>query len=97
MPRNFKFPRERIICACFLNVSGGWELVPINQLPMDFYNQQMKLNPAFVDRVTSVTRFVTNHGRTVDNKEAFTIAVEAGQAETTRVKGSLCITDLFQY
>ena len=97
MPKIFKFPRERIICACFLDMHSHVVPVPIDQLPMDFDNRQMKLNPAFIEQVTSVTRYVTNHGRTVDAKEGFSIAVEAGQVETTRVKGSLCITDIFQY
>lgn len=97
MPAAFKKPRERIICACFVTLDGSCELVPIETLPMDYYNRQLKLDPSYVERITSVTRFVTNHGRTVDSKDGFRIAVDAGQVETTRVKGLLCITDIFQY
>jgi hypothetical protein len=99
MPAKFKMPKQRIICACFplFSSNGAVIPVPINQLPMDFYNNEMRHDPNFRLKVSSADKFLTNHGKVVNEREAFIIAVEAGQVEETRTKGQLCVTDLWEF
>jgi hypothetical protein len=93
--KKVKMPKQRIVCACFPYFDGGVMVIPIDALPMDYYNQESKYNPRFGEQVSPVTKFVTNHGTIANNREAFFIAVEAGQVEETRIKGLLCTTDLW--
>ncbi len=86
---------EKIVCPCFVTVSGTVVLCPTNVLPMDTYNYHMKHNPTFHLVTSPVINFVTNYGFVVTEEQAAKIALHSGQVDELKTKGKLSYEDLF--
>lgn len=97
---------EKIACACWVlkgsasNVylPSGAVVVPIptNILMMDHYNLCIKHQPNFGEHMEPEASYITTHGRVVDGKEAFTIALNANQLTNERpINGRLDPLDLW--
>ena len=96
------FPLEKIVCCAWSNlitIDGVTHefflLVPIQQLPMDFYNEYRNTYGINLHEL----HFITNHGRTLTPKTALQVAIDANQLrDDVRVfRGELSPLNIFNY
>lgn len=88
-------PTEKITCVAFPLVKGGFMPVPIDVLPMDYWNAHQVMFRNAMPLEPEIW-FITSYGHVIDCKEARKVAIMAGQVENTVHKDKLSSTDIWK-